>query len=216
MTKTFSIERQLLDFPRPFATDSEIGWLIGGSPDRRYSKIKRLVASGVLTHIKRGLYSFLDPIGYPRKVHPFELVSFIKHPSMVSLESALSYHGLIPEAVYMTTAVTPRRNQRFHTPLGVFDYRHVPLRFFYDDVMRIVRDNGAVFFVASPWRALCDMVYCYKHDWTGIAPLEGSLRIECDELPPLTMEDVSRFKAYYGRGRVTQFLDGVVRDLGIT
>lgn len=47
-------------------------------------------------------------------------------PSTISLESALAFHGLIPEAIYQTTSTTQKRTCRFSTPLGDFIYHAVP------------------------------------------------------------------------------------------
>ena len=40
----------------------------------------------------------------------------IYQPSYISMETALSYYGLIPEAVYTTTAVSTLKTSTFNTP----------------------------------------------------------------------------------------------------
>lgn len=49
----------------------------------------------------------------------------IYQPSYVSMESALSFYGLIPEAVYQITSVSSRKTHRFETSVGIFNYRHL-------------------------------------------------------------------------------------------
>jgi predicted transcriptional regulator of viral defense system len=84
---------------------------------------------GVVVRVKKGLYIFGDEY----RIRPFSresLANLIYGPSIISLESALSFHGLIPERVATVTSVTPKRSKRFTTPVGCFVYRQVPLSYF--------------------------------------------------------------------------------------
>jgi hypothetical protein len=47
----------------------------------------------------------------------------IYHPAYLSLETALSYHGLIPKGVYTLTCVSLLKTQEYHTPIGTFCYQ---------------------------------------------------------------------------------------------
>lgn len=194
----------LYGYPRPYLTDAELFALLGGSPDSRYGRIKRLLAQGKLHHIRRGLY--LKP--GPAKPHPYALAQFIYGPSYVSLESALSYHGLIPEAVRTTTSVCSKRSKVFDTPVGLFSFEHVPQLNFFTQVS-VVREQGSQFLMAKPWKAMCDYVYVYKKDWTDMAPLFESLRIEEYALPKPSTEELQLLDEYYHHKRITEFLKGV-------
>src|SRR5438270_12510241 len=121
------LERALQNYPRPYLTDIELERLLGGTPDSRYGKVKRMLVQGKLLHIRRGLYCITRELGYLQKPSLLEMAQYIYGPSFISLESALSYHNLIPEAVYTTTSVTSKRSKEFKTPLGYFSYRQVPL-----------------------------------------------------------------------------------------
>src|SRR5689334_8528842 len=101
----------LRSWPHTRITNAELETLLGGSPDSRYGKVKRWLAQGKLMHIRKGLYLLTDVLGYSEKPHPFELAHYIYAPSYISLESALSYHKLIPEAVYTTTSVCIKRSK---------------------------------------------------------------------------------------------------------
>lgn len=87
----------------------------------------------------------------------------IYQPSYLSLESALSFHGVIPEGVYSMTSVSSRKTQTFHTPLTSFTYRHVkPALYFGYQVLRSPLPNSAVdrpILMAYLEKALLD--YCY-------------------------------------------------------
>lgn len=199
-----TLEPILQQYPHPYLTDLELDTLMDGSPDSRYSKVKRLLAKGSLLHVRRGLYCLPDK----QKTHPFELAQYIYGPSYISLESALSFHHLIPEAVYTVTSVTSKRSKEFNTPLGMFSYQHLPPEGFYTQV-NLQTENGYSFFIAKPWKAICDYVYCYKKEWGSFAPLVQSLRISRDALPILRDEEIVLLTEYYHHSRITKFLKGI-------
>lgn len=205
------IELKLLEHPRPYITGIELASLLGGTADSCYSKIKRLVVQGKLLHIRRGLYSLTERLGYSKKPHSFELAQIIYPPSYISLESALSYHQLIPEAVYGITSVCTKRSKSFDTPLGTFSYLHIPTKNFYTAVELITEPN--YFFMAKPWKAICDYVYGYKKEWRTLDPLLTSLRINNEDLPVLPYENMEELKDYYQSKRIDKFLNGVIREL---
>lgn len=203
-----SVEQHLQTYPRPYITDVELGTLLGGTADSRYSKVKRMLAQSQLIHIRRGLYGLTSRLGHKEKLHPYSLAHHIYSPSYISLESALSYHQLIPEAVYTVTSVCTKRAKEFHTPFGVFSYMHLPNENFYIDVELITEDNHS-FFVAKPWKAICDFIFCYKKNWRSLEPLANDLRINIEMLPILSSEEMALLEAYYHHSRVSRFLLGI-------
>ncbi|MES2614125.1 MAG: hypothetical protein V4591_01785 [Bdellovibrionota bacterium] len=205
---TQKISNQFQNLPHSQMTDMELGALLGGSLNSRYSKIKRLVEQGKLLHIRRGLYCLTKEFGYTKKPHPFELAQFIYGPSYISLESALSYHQLIPEAVYTITSACSKRSKEFQTPIGVFSFSHLPSDSLYTEV-DLVNSSEVQFFIAKPWKAICDYVFCYKKDWTNMEPLFESLRIDEEDLPELLYNEREILNDYYKNTRIKRFLKGV-------
>lgn len=206
------LEALLRNFPRPYLTDVELETLLGGTRNSRYSKVKRLLAQGKLLHIRRGLYCLTSKVGYLIKPHPFELAQPIYGPSYISLESALSFHRLIPERVYTITSVTCKRSKEFQTPFGVFSYHHLPRENFFMEI-ELIKENTACFFMAKPWKAICDYVFCYRKNWNSLQPLIESLRVNHEELPLLRNEEIQLFEDYYHNKRLSIFLHGIHRDL---
>lgn len=90
----------------------------------------------------------------------YRLANTICSPSYLSFEFALSYHGLIPEAVYNFTSATfeKKKKKEFKTPFGTFTYRDVPSAA-YPYGIECVSENGYTFQIASPEKALCDELY---------------------------------------------------------
>jgi len=136
--------------------DTEI-LLAGVSNPRPFKvQISRWQRAGKLIQLKRGVY--LLGAAY-RKVKPYEpYIAFIlKKPSYISLEKALEYYGLIPEAVKVYTSVTTKRQGRFTSKFGIFNYKHIQNSLFWG--YNSITMNGQTGFIASPEKALLDLIY---------------------------------------------------------
>jgi predicted transcriptional regulator of viral defense system len=86
--------------------------------------------------------------------------------SYVSLQSALAHHGLIPEYVPVTTSVSPGRPARRDTPLGAYLFRHIKPSHLHG-YGRVEVSPGQWAFVASPAKALLDLVYLHPGGDSG-------------------------------------------------
>ena len=158
-------------------------------------KVSRMLAAGELISLRRGLYL------RDRTVNPLALAPAIYGPSYVSFESALAWHGLIPERVEEVVCATLKRPMEFETPVGRYRYRHVPVRVFAIGIER-VEDPLLPWLLASPTKALCDSVAqdaSIRSQKDVRAWLEAR-RIE--ELPPLDQDQLAACAANYGRPAV--------------
>jgi predicted transcriptional regulator of viral defense system len=164
----------------------ETGLLLAGDVDpadvRR--QLSRWTQAGRIYRLRRGLYALAPPF-QKVKPHPFLVANRLVRGSYVSLQSALAHHGLIPEAVPMTTSVSVLRPARWDTPLGVYEYRHVKkdLLFGYRET-DVGNDQQA--FVATAEKALLDLVHLQPR---GDAPeylrqlrLQNLERLDLDQL----------------------------------
>ncbi len=158
-------------------------------------KISRMLAAEELIPLRRGLYL------RDRTVNPLSLAPAIYGPSYVSFESALAWHGLIPERVEEIVCATLRRPARFETPVGRYRYRHVPARVFSIGIER-VEDSSLPWLLASPTKALCDAIALdptIRSQKDARAWLDA-MRIE--ELPSLDQEQLATSAASYERPSV--------------
>jgi len=120
-------------------------------------KVVDMVRNKELIRLKKGLF-----VGSP-KINKLpiskELVAnHLYGPSYLSLESALSIYGLIPERVHSIRSITVKRSKKFTNNLGFFDYTHVTNAYFEIGIQfKIVNDQFA-YLIASPEKALCDMI----------------------------------------------------------
>lgn len=157
----------------------ETGLLLAGDCDaadvRR--QLSRWTRQGKLHQIRRGLYCLAPPY---EKTHPdpFLVANRAVSGSYVSLQSALAFHGMIPEYVPITTSVTTGRARQIRTPLGDFLFKHVKRSLFFG-YTRVRLIAGQEAYVAAPEKALLDLVHLTPG---GDRPeyLE-SLRLQCME-----------------------------------
>jgi len=174
--------------------------------------LKRAVANREIWRIRRGLYCLSGRYSQGR-INPLELAQRVHGPSYLSLETALSYHGWIPEGVQAVTSVALGRSRAFETPVGVFSFTRVPQRLFLAGVRRISVNGGDGFFLATPLKALADLVYAQGRDWHSAAPVVESLRVEAESLLELTGELFDEVMSAYKPGRVNRFLVGLREDM---
>jgi predicted transcriptional regulator of viral defense system len=137
----------------------ETGLLLAGKvdPDQVRQQLTRWTKAGRIYRLRRGLYSLAPPYQKVRP-HSFVIANRMVPGSVVSLQSALAYYGLIPESVPTTMSVTSDRPRRWDTPMGSFAFRHVRTESISGyHLLDLGRDEKAE--VALPEKALLDLVY---------------------------------------------------------
>ena len=109
-----------------------------------------------MIQVRRGIFLEGKEAGYSVK----SLASIIYGPSYISFEYALAHYGLIPERVSAVTSAVynKNKNRHFHTPLGDFYYHYLPSQVFPYGVA-LGEENGQNYLMATPEKALCDMLY---------------------------------------------------------
>jgi len=120
-------------------------------------QLSRWVQAGRLNQLRRGVYTLAPPYAKKRP-HPFLVAQFLRSNSYVSLQSALSYHGIIPEHVPVVTSVTTGRPESRDTPLGSFLFRHIGVKLF-TGYRQVEIFQGQRVFLASPEKALLDLIH---------------------------------------------------------
>lgn len=119
-------------------------------------KIADLVNAGKLIRLKRGLY-VVSPAVSGQLLSTELIANHLYGPSYVSMESALRYYGLIPESVYVVQSMTMKRSRQFKNSLALFDYTFCSDDYFPLGI-RLEQKETCTFMIASPEKALCDLV----------------------------------------------------------
>lgn len=125
----------------------------------------------------------------------FEIANRIYNPSYISLEMALSYYNLIPEAVYTITSISTRRTYSFDTPIGNFEYRTVKADYYFG--YKFIDYDDRRYKIGIPEKVILD--YFYLNPAVKSAVDFKALRIDKDIFferidETLLLEFLERFK----------------------
>jgi predicted transcriptional regulator of viral defense system len=161
-------------------------------------QLSRWTADGTVAQLRRGLYALGEPY---RSVepHPYEISNALVPGSYVSLD-----HGLIPEAVFVTTAVTTGRSGSRKTPFGTFVYQHVKPDLFWG-YETLVLGEGRRAFVATPEKALLDL--CYLRSRSDEPAFARGLRLQ--RLDSIDLERLTSMARRFGSAKVERFARNV-------
>lgn len=124
---------------------------------RPNDKISELIKSGDLISIRRGLYIPGPEADLPAP-EPFLIANHLRGPSYVSLESALSYWGFIPERVYEITSATTKTAKKYTSSVGRFSYQHLPSPYYSFGVQSLQLTSKQTALIASREKAVCDKI----------------------------------------------------------
>jgi predicted transcriptional regulator of viral defense system len=186
-------------------SQQEVVTAIEGTFFSQHGLIKRAIAGGEILNLRRGLYC-LAPKFQKSPLSSFSLAQRILGPSYISLESALGYHGWIPEAVYACCCISSKNSKEYKTPLGIFSYKHIPQQALFAGVQRLTDKENNTFYMASPAKALADYIYIHKKKWTTLEDASEDLRIEPEELYSIQPAEIDLLATNYSNKRVKQFL----------
>ena len=176
-------------------------------------KVRSLERNGLLLRIKKGLY-VVSPTVTRVPLSPELIANHVYAPSYVSMHSALRYYGLIPEAVYSVQSMTVKHTRCFDTPLGRFDYTCV-CRDAFPIGVTIVNKQTYTFLMATPEKALCDLIACApKVNLRYLKDVEQflceDLRMDMDDFLKM---DVSVFERYAEVGRKATSIQTIIKYL---
>jgi predicted transcriptional regulator of viral defense system len=181
------------------------------SLDAFYSLIKRSIKEGILIKLKRDLFLISQKIK-DKKIDSFEISSIIYGPSYISFESALSYHGWIPEAVSAITCSSSKKSVNFQTAIGAFLYYHIPVKIFHIGISFVLSGNSKIF-MADPWKAIADLIYLKKKKWKNVFSLSDDMRIEIDLIQHSDIKLLSYLAENYPNNRTKSVLKNLYKDL---
>lgn len=151
-------EMRFEDFRKVFARKKifdvqEVALVFPGFDRRRLSEWQQ---KGYIRKIINGYYFFPDADIDEDFI--MRMANIIYPHSYISLETALSYYSIIPEAVYQVTSCSTRKTKTFNTSVASFSYHSVKSRLFFGYGLK--KDV----LIASPEKSLLDWLY-FRHDF---------------------------------------------------
>lgn len=120
------------------------------------NNLTRWCHKGLLVKLRNEHYAFPEY----RQMPGFSRIvaNRIYSPSYVSLQSALSFYGMIPEEVIQLTSVTTLKTARFDNPFGSFHYQNVKESLFFGYDIKMM-EGGRGVLIATPEKAILDLLY---------------------------------------------------------
>ncbi|MBU4257480.1 hypothetical protein KJ586_03830 [Patescibacteria group bacterium] len=148
--------------------------------------ISRFLKYKEILQLKKGLYVSVDFFEKNRTdiSYSFYLANIIRAPSYVSSWAALQYYNLATEAIHSITSVTLKVTRNYQTKAGNFAYQSIKKDLFSDFSLAKGKFD---FYIASPSKALFDLLYFRTRQFRGVQPgkikmLVEELRIDIDEI----------------------------------
>ena len=176
-------------------------------------KVALLERHGLIFRLKRGLY-IVNPTVSGQRVSTELVANHLYSPSYVSMHSALSWFGLIPERVHLMQSMTLKHSRRFENAFGVFEYIGVSREYFPIGLQQQETESGA-FVIASPEKALCDLVYAtaginLRYQREAQAFLEEDMRMDMEDLQNF---DLSILRQCAQAGKKTHSIETIIKLL---
>jgi predicted transcriptional regulator of viral defense system len=110
---------------------------------------------GYITKLRNGWYKFNEtPVEDDLLYY---IANRIYAPSYLSLETALHFHGVIPEGVFTCNSITTLKTCRFKTSMGLFNYTNIKSGCFFG--YQFIRNKQFIYKIADIEKALLDYLY---------------------------------------------------------
>lgn len=166
---------------------------------RPFDKMDELVKKELLVQVRRGLY-VPGPSLQLAGPEPFLLANHLFGPSYVSLESALSFWGLIPERVFEICSVTIKLSRKYRTAAGRYSYTRIPLPYYSFGIRQLALTEKQTVLIATPEKALCDKIVTTRNLYLRSVKqtvhfLVDDLRIDEDTLRSLQVGEIRKWIA---------------------
>ena len=113
-----------------------------------YKKIQRLEQKKIISKLIKGKYLFLFG-----KADKFEIANFLRQPSYVSLESALSFYGIITGFPYKITSITIKKTKNIAVEEREYQYTQITNNLFWG------WEKREDFLLADKEKSLIDYLY---------------------------------------------------------
>lgn len=137
-----------------FSTDQVKMW----RQDFDANNYSRWCKRGLLARLRQGWYAFTECLQMPDFAR--YIAGRIYKPSYISLHTALSFYGMIPEAVVSINSVSTLKTATFSNAFGEYTYQSIKPSLFFGFELKNMSDGRSIPF-ATPEKALLDLLYLY-------------------------------------------------------
>lgn len=184
--------------------------LLVSRPQFHINRLSEWKRKGYIKSLRKGVYIFADiEVTYTIQVL---IANSLYAPSYVSLETALSYHNLIPEIVYTQTSVTTRLPKEFENETGSYTYRQIKQNAYRGYYLLPIPNHNRKVKMATPEKALLD--YLYYHPELATPDDFLSLRLNLETLRQLDSEWLQALAQAFNQERLVQRVDDLLHSYG--
>ena len=184
---------KLLSVESPFLTLSSLQAMFNLTRESARTSASRLVKKGIFMRICRDLYVVAG-----RKYSIFSLTNALFQPSIISLETALNYWGLIVQVPQIIFSVALGSNQ-FNIDNTEFVYRRIAPSLFHFGQKKMED-----FYIAEPEKAFLDTLYMKSKGLVELLPEDVDMDKLDDDIinfytrlyPAVVKKLVRRFKEH--------------------
>lgn len=164
-------------------------------PDFDRNNLTRWTKKGYLIRLRQGYFAFSEYKSKPD--YSLYFANRIYRPSYISLHTALSFYGMIPESVVQITSVTSLKTASFANDFGEYSYKNVKENLMFGYKLKPMADSRTIQF-ATPEKALLDLLYLYPFydNWQELKELrldEDYLHDDLDK--DVLMESCAMFQS---------------------
>lgn len=111
---------------------------------------------GLLIKLRNQYYAFPEYLQTPDFAQ--YVANTIYKPSYISLHSALSFYGMIPEEAVQLTNVSTLKTAKFENAFGTFHYQKVKPKLFFGYEIKMISDKRGIKY-ATPEKAVIDLLH---------------------------------------------------------
>ncbi len=152
LISSLEIQKELLRRDISIFSNIQFTRLFVISSNRANRALGEAVRDGVIARVKQGLYYLVA-----KPPTAFEIANVLYGPSYISLETALSYHRVIPENVYTIKSITPKHTRFFTAINRDFSYSKINKRLFFGYQKMML--GGRPVIMAEREKAFLDYAY---------------------------------------------------------
>ncbi|WP_332021171.1 type IV toxin-antitoxin system AbiEi family antitoxin domain-containing protein [Kaistella sp.] len=181
---------------------------------RPNDKIHELIKREKLVSLKRGLYIWNSQI----LPEPFSVANVLYGPSYVSAESALAYHGLIPEQVFTIVSMTLKNSKNFNNPLGNFEYIKLQPPYYAFGIQQVELRENQFSLMATAEKAILDKIVTtsgtiFRSIEAASAFLLENMRMDEDLLKSLNTKEMASWISDAPKKESLKFVIKAIEEL---
>jgi predicted transcriptional regulator of viral defense system len=173
----------------------QLGLQLGLKASTVNTYISRFLKSKDILQLKKGLYVSADFFEKNKNdiSYSFYLANILRTPSYISSWAALQYYNLATEVIHSITSVTIKVTRDYQTKVGNFSYQSINRDYFSNFILAKGKFN---FYIASPAKALFDLLYFRTNQFRGISLEEVNILVEDLRIDIDEMDESERIEFY--------------------